>query len=123
MRWGWMRVRAAQSAAPLIRRDEMLRGALNPSGICVMVGDRSGRGMVGILTRLIVALVLSWFVSQKFVTFLGRPSKDDLTIMRDLMKAGKVTPVIDKRYRSSDDHFSSCLGITKHIAQRAGKRR
>ena len=78
------------------------RRVLNPSGICVMVGDRSGRGMVGILTRLIVALVLSWFVSQKFVTFLARPSKDDLTIMHDLMKAGKVTPVIDKRYRLSD---------------------
>src|SRR4029077_6321324 len=78
------------------------RRVLNPGGICGMVGDRSGRGMVGILTRLIVALVLSWFVSQKFVTFLARPSKDDLTIMHDLMKAGKVTPVIDKRYRLSD---------------------
>ena len=58
--------------------------------------------MVAILTRLIVARVLSWFVSQKFVTFLARPSKDNLTIMHDLMKAGKVTPVIDKRYRLSD---------------------
>jgi NADPH:quinone reductase-like Zn-dependent oxidoreductase len=78
------------------------RRVLNPKGICVMVGDRSGRGMVGILTRLITALVLSWFVSQKFVTFLARPNKDDLTIMHDLMKTGKVTPVIDRRYSLSE---------------------
>ncbi len=78
------------------------RRVLNPKGICVMVGDRSGRGMVGILTRLITALVLSWFVSQKFVTFLARPNKDDLTIMHDLMEAEKVTPVIDRRYSLSE---------------------
>jgi len=78
------------------------RRVLNPGGICIMVGDRIGRGMVGILTRLIMAVVWSRFVSQKFVTFLARPSKDDLTIMHDLMKAGKVTPVIDKRYRLSE---------------------
>jgi len=51
---------------------------------------------------LIIALVLSRFVSQKLVTFLARPNKQDLTIMHDLMKAGKVRPVIDKRYRLSE---------------------
>jgi NADPH:quinone reductase-like Zn-dependent oxidoreductase len=78
------------------------RRVLNPGGICVMVGDRSGRGMLGILSRLLAAVVLSWFVSQKFVTFLARPAKDDLTIIRDLMKTGKVKPVIDRRYRLSE---------------------
>jgi len=42
--------------------------------------------------------VLSWFVSQKFVTFIARPSKDDLTILGELITTGKVTPVIDRRY-------------------------
>jgi NADPH:quinone reductase-like Zn-dependent oxidoreductase len=78
------------------------RRVLNPMGKCIMVGDRIGRGMAGILTRLIMAVVWSRFVSQKFVTFLARPSKNDLTIMHQLMKAGKVTPVIDKRYRLSE---------------------
>ena len=67
-----------------------------------MVGDRSGRGISGVLARLMIALVLSWFVSQKLVTFLARPNKEDLTIMRDLMATGKVTPVIDKRYKLSE---------------------
>jgi NADPH:quinone reductase-like Zn-dependent oxidoreductase len=57
------------------------RRVLNPNGICVMVGDLTGRGMIGLLTRLMTALVLSLFVSQKLVTFLARPNKRDLTIM------------------------------------------
>ena len=58
--------------------------------------------MIGLFARLITALVLSWFVSQKLVTFLARPSKEDLAIMRDLMATRKVTPVIDKRYSLSE---------------------
>jgi NADPH:quinone reductase-like Zn-dependent oxidoreductase len=74
------------------------RRALNADGICVMVGDLSGRGMIGLLSRLIAALVLSRFMRQKAVTFLARPNKEDLTTMYELMKSGKVKPVIDKRY-------------------------
>lgn len=76
--------------------------SLNPRGICIMVGELTGRGMTGILARLVTALVLSRFVSQKLVTFLARPNKKDLTIMHDLMKAGNVKPVIDKQYRLSE---------------------
>jgi hypothetical protein len=39
---------------------------------------------------LITALVLSRVASQKLVTFLARPDKEDLTIMHELMKAGKL---------------------------------
>ncbi len=78
------------------------RHVRNPKGICVMVGDQSGRGMIAILARLITALVLSRFVSQKFVAFLARPNKADLIVVHDLMKARKVTPVIDKVYALSE---------------------
>jgi NADPH:quinone reductase-like Zn-dependent oxidoreductase len=54
--------------------------------------------MISILARLMAALVLSRLVSQKLVMVLARPNKRDLTIMHELLKAGKVTPVIDKRY-------------------------
>jgi NADPH:quinone reductase-like Zn-dependent oxidoreductase len=33
---------------------------------------------------------------------LARRSERDLTMMRELMEAGKVTPVIDKHYRLSE---------------------
>ena len=78
------------------------RRVLNPKGIYIAVGGPSGRWMIGPLTRAITALVLSRFVSQNLVMVLARPSKKDLSVMRELMKAGKVTPVIDKRYRLSE---------------------
>src|SRR5258706_1306854 len=39
------------------------RRVLHPKGIVVMVGDRTGRGAIGILARLITALVVSRFTS------------------------------------------------------------
>jgi NADPH:quinone reductase-like Zn-dependent oxidoreductase len=78
------------------------RRILNPKGIYIAVGGPSGGWMIGFLAHAITAPVLSWFVSQKLVMVLARPSKEDLTVMHDLMKAGKVTPVIDKRYRLSE---------------------
>jgi D-arabinose 1-dehydrogenase-like Zn-dependent alcohol dehydrogenase len=51
-------------------------------------------------TRL-KSFVLSPFVSQKLVTALARPNKDDLITMRELMATGKVKPVINKCYSLS----------------------
>jgi NADPH:quinone reductase-like Zn-dependent oxidoreductase len=78
------------------------RRVLNPQGIGVMVGDLSARGMSGILTRLITVVLWSRFASPKVLTFLARPSHGDLVILRDLMKAGKVKPVIDQCYSLSE---------------------
>ena len=55
--------------------------------------------MIGPLARALTALVLSWFVSQQLVPFfVAQSSKADLTLMHELIEAGKVTPVIDRRY-------------------------
>lgn len=78
------------------------RRVLNPKGILILVGDRSGRGMIGIMVRLVAALVLSQSANRKVLTFLARPNKEDLAIMRQLMATGKVRPVIDKQYRLSE---------------------
>jgi D-arabinose 1-dehydrogenase-like Zn-dependent alcohol dehydrogenase len=58
--------------------------------------------MIGPVVRTIRASVLSRSGSQKFVGLLARSSKEDLTIMHDLMATGKVTPVIDRRYKLSE---------------------
>jgi NADPH:quinone reductase-like Zn-dependent oxidoreductase len=79
------------------------RRVLNPKGIYIGAGIVGlGGSVIGLLARRITELVLSRFVSQKFVTFIAKLSKEDLTIMHELMKAGKVTPVIDKRYSLSE---------------------
>ena len=76
------------------------RGVLNPDGKYIMVGtaDGGGRWMFGALARVLGALVLSWFGRQKLIMVGAKVVKEDLTILGDLMKTGKVTPVIDKRY-------------------------
>jgi NADPH:quinone reductase-like Zn-dependent oxidoreductase len=78
------------------------RRVLHPRGIYVGVGAPATGGGVGILTRLIQMLVFSRLTSHKLVTFLAKPSKGDLIILRELIATGKVTPVIDKRYTLSE---------------------
>jgi NADPH:quinone reductase-like Zn-dependent oxidoreductase len=77
------------------------RRVLNPKGIYIAIGGPSG-STIGILVGWITALVWSWFVSQKFLTFIARSNKEDLTIIRELMATGKVTPVIDRHYKLSE---------------------
>ena len=76
------------------------RRVLNADGAYVLIG---GGGLnddrwVGPMGRLLHALVLSPFVSQHMGMMLAELNKEDLTVLRDLMQAGKVTPVIDRRY-------------------------
>jgi NADPH:quinone reductase-like Zn-dependent oxidoreductase len=74
------------------------RRLLNPKGINLMVGVLSGRGIISLLTRLLTALIWSRFISQKFVFFVAKLNKQDLTLLSELMATGKVTSVIDRCY-------------------------
>jgi NADPH:quinone reductase-like Zn-dependent oxidoreductase len=72
------------------------RRVLNPNGTCVIAGGPTK--VRAVLTTAFEVLVLSRFVSQNFVMFVAKLSKEDLTTLRELMETGKVTPVIDRRY-------------------------
>ena len=78
------------------------RHVLNPEGILVMVGAPNDVQLIGLLARVIGALVLSQFVGQKLIPFVARSNKEDLTIVSGLMASGKVTAVIDRRYKLSE---------------------
>jgi NADPH:quinone reductase-like Zn-dependent oxidoreductase len=43
-------------------------------------------------------LLQSPAVSQRMVSFLAHQNRDDLAVLRELLDAGKVTPVIDRTY-------------------------
>lgn len=77
------------------------RKALKPDGILVMVGGAKG-DWVAPLKNPIKALMLSPFIGQELVTILAKLNKEDLAILGDLMQAGKVTPVIDRRFQLSE---------------------
>jgi NADPH:quinone reductase-like Zn-dependent oxidoreductase len=77
------------------------RRVLNPKGIYVAVGGPADRWFDP-MADLIKTLALSPFVSQKLLMFMAKLSQEDLTVMRDLMAAGKVTPVIDRCYGLSE---------------------
>ena len=78
------------------------RRVLNPKGIYIVAGVGPGRSVVTLLVRSITGRFLSWFVSQRFSIFMAKLSKDDLTTLGVLMQAGRVTPVIDRRYGLSE---------------------
>jgi NADPH:quinone reductase-like Zn-dependent oxidoreductase len=78
------------------------RRVLNPKGILVMIGAPSDASLIGLLARVIGALVLSWFVSQKVRFFIARFNKEDLTSVGEFMATGKVRPVIDRRFSLSE---------------------
>ena len=87
------------------------RRILNPNGICVMAGVGGAGWHDGMGMRLAGELnsyVRSRFVSQKFVAYIAKLNKADLTILGDLMRSGKVIPVIDKTYKLSE--VSAALG-------------
>jgi NADPH:quinone reductase-like Zn-dependent oxidoreductase len=66
-----------------------------------MVGGAKGNWLAPLMGP-IKALVLSPFVDQELGMILAQLRKDDLAILGKLMQAGKVTPVIDRRYRLSE---------------------
>ena len=78
-----------------------LRRALTAKGTLVLVGGGHGRWL-GPLALPLKALVLSRFVGQRLLPFLARVGKDDLVVLKELVEAGKVVPVIDRAYPLSD---------------------
>jgi NADPH:quinone reductase-like Zn-dependent oxidoreductase len=73
-----------------------LRRALTPRGTYIMVGGPSGRWLKP-LPRAAATGMMS-LLGQKLVPFMSKRSQDDLETLRDLMAAGKVTPVVGRRY-------------------------
>jgi NADPH:quinone reductase-like Zn-dependent oxidoreductase len=73
-----------------------MRRVLSPNGKCVMAG--APKELWAVFTRLFKAFAWSLFLRQKFTFFIAKMNRDDLTTLCGLIEAGKVTPVIDRRY-------------------------
>jgi len=83
------------------REASYLRRGLMPKGTLVLAGGEGGGRWLG-MGRVMRAKAMSPFVGQKMTNFLGRPKAGDLLVLKGLIEAGKVTPVIGARYPLSD---------------------
>ena len=79
-----------------------LRRALKPDGTLVLAGAAKGRSGGRPLLFLVRAVLMRRFVSQTVVPYMAKRSRDDLVLLKELIEAGKVTPVIDRSYPLSE---------------------
>jgi NADPH:quinone reductase-like Zn-dependent oxidoreductase len=74
------------------------RRALGQNGIYVMAGG----GGAQILQGMLLGPLLSLIGSKKMRFFITKRSKTDLALLKDLLEAGKIVPVIARRYPLRD---------------------
>jgi NADPH:quinone reductase-like Zn-dependent oxidoreductase len=74
------------------------RRALSPDGIYVATG--------GSMTQSLQATMIGPFISRTGSKTMGgmmvKPNQNDLVFMKELLEAGKIVPVIDRRYPLSE---------------------
>lgn len=78
----------------------VLRKALAPKGMLVIVGGEGGKGkfLGGFGRGTIRAPILSSVSSQTMKGFVAKENAADLVVLKDLIEAGKVRPLIDRAF-------------------------
>lgn len=76
------------------------RRVLTDDGKYVLIGGGGPENgqWIGPMISPVKAMLLSPFINQEMGMLLADLTKEDLTLLGDLMQSGKVTPVIDRRY-------------------------
>jgi NADPH:quinone reductase-like Zn-dependent oxidoreductase len=74
------------------------RRVLSQDGMYVLVGG----GFVPIIQTIVLRPLLSLIGRKKTCFFIASINQKDLDFLKDLLEAGSVVPVIDRRYPLSD---------------------
>jgi len=78
------------------------RRVLDPQATLVIIGAPKGTRLLGPLSHIVKVRLAALRSSQKVVFFMAKVNKADMEVLRELLEAGKVTPVIDRRYELSE---------------------
>jgi NADPH:quinone reductase-like Zn-dependent oxidoreductase len=89
-----------------------LRRAMTPKGTLVLVGGSGGPWTMG-FERTIAGAALSPLVRQRIRPFFSKVTRRDLVFLKDLIEAGEVTPVVDRRFP---------LGFVRDALDHVGRR-
>jgi NADPH:quinone reductase-like Zn-dependent oxidoreductase len=89
------------------------RRVMSRRGFYVVVGGPDG-GWLSPLPFILRLLLLSRFVSQTLSLIMASLNPADLTVLKELIEAGKVTPHIDRTYPLSDAAEAIRYVETKH---------
>ena len=73
-----------------------MKRVLSPNGKCVMAG--APKELWAVFARIFKAFAWSLFFKPKCRFFVAKINPDDLTTLCGLIEAGKMNPVIDRRY-------------------------
>ncbi len=78
------------------------RRVLKPRAILVIVGAPSTTPLLGPLGHIVAVRLASLLSRRKVVFFVAKFNKPDMAVLRELVEAGKLTPVVEKRYALSE---------------------
>ncbi|MFT3895233.1 MAG: NAD(P)-dependent alcohol dehydrogenase [Anaerolineales bacterium] len=73
------------------------RRVLAPKATAVIIGGPKGK-IIGPLKHIIAIRVASFRASQKVIFFVANFNREDFCVLKDLMEAGKVKPIVDRTY-------------------------
>jgi len=78
------------------------RRVLAPNAIVLLVGGPKKNRLLGPLGHIVKMKLRSRLSSQQAVFFIAKPITADLEALAELLEAGTVKPVIDRRYALSE---------------------
>jgi NADPH:quinone reductase-like Zn-dependent oxidoreductase len=64
----------------------------------IVGGEGGGRWLGGFDRQILRAPLLSALVRQRLRPLVAKERREDLLVLKELIEAGKVTPVIDRTY-------------------------
>jgi NADPH:quinone reductase-like Zn-dependent oxidoreductase len=89
--------------------------ALKRDGVLVPSSGEGGGRWFGPMGRLVSAMLLSRFASQKIRPFTAKASGEDLDTLRTMIEAGKIRPVLERIYPLSETPEAIRRVETAHV--------